>query len=162
MANPDQFIHRFSLREDSTHEQMSRALRFAFMEIERFDKPKEECITFEDRFLYMMKNLPTFVEKPELFWDDPYFEELMEEAEFANMTEEQRWKYALAMKQKWDYKNTIDYAHDQGREEGMAEGREEGREEGIKQTAKNLKSLGVSDEMIAKATGLTLDQIQAL
>ena len=162
MANPDQFIHRFSLREDSTHEQMSRALRFAFMEIERFNKPKEECITFEDRFLYMMKNLPTFVEKPELFWDDPYFEELMEEAEFANMTEEQRWKYALAMKQKWDYKNTIDYAHDQGREEGMAEGREEGREEGIKQTAKNLKSLGVSDEMIAKATGLTLDQIQAL
>ena len=30
-ACSDQFIHKFSLREDSTHEQMSRALRFAFL-----------------------------------------------------------------------------------------------------------------------------------
>ena len=110
----------------------------------------------------MMKNLPTFVEKPELLWDDPYFEELMEEAEFANMTEEQRWRYALAMKQKWDYKNTIDYAHDQGLEEGIKQGIEQGTEIATVQTAKRFKELGVPIETIAKATGLTLDQIQAL
>ena len=98
----------------------------------------------------MMKNLPTFVEKPELFWDDPYFEELMEEAEFANMTEEQRWRYALAMKQKWDYKNTIDYARKEGREEGKIE------------VAKEMLADNVPVETIMKYSGLTEEQVRAL
>ena len=34
---------------------------------------------FEERFLWMMKNLPTFAEEPEL-WDDPYFTDFMEQA----------------------------------------------------------------------------------
>ena len=65
-ADPEQFIHKFSLLEDTTHEKMSRALRFAFMEVARFNKNKEECETFEERFLYLMKNLPTFAEKPRI------------------------------------------------------------------------------------------------
>ena len=79
VTDPGRFIHKFSLREDETHEQLSRAMRFAFLEVARFDKAQEECESFEDRFLYLMKNLPTFVEEPEL-WNDPYFEESMEEA----------------------------------------------------------------------------------
>ena len=128
---------------------MSRVLRFAFLEVGRFDKPKEECHSFEDRFLFMMKNLPTFVEKPEL-WDDPYFNELMEEAEFANMTLEQRWQYAMAMKNKWDNKNTLDFAEKKGREEERWK------------NAANLKNLGVDIAIIAQATGLTVEQVKAL
>ena len=152
-ADPARFIHRFSLREDETHEQMSRVLRFAFLEIERFDKPQEDCNTFEDRFLYMMKNLPTFAEKPQL-WDDDYFEEMMEEAEFANMTLEQRMQYALAMKHKWDYQNTIDYAR--------KEGREEGREQQAVETARRLLELGLPVETIALGTGLSEEQVREL
>ena len=152
-ADPARFIHRFSLREDETHEQMSRVLRFAFLEIERFDKPQEYCNTFEDRFLYMMKNLPTFAEKPQL-WDDDYFEEMMEEAEFANMTLEQRMQYALAMKHKWDYQNTIDYAR--------KEGREEGREQQAVETARRLLELGLPVETIALGTGLSEEQVREL
>ena len=46
--------------------------------------------------------------------------------------------------------------------EGLAEGRAEGRAEGILDTARNLKSMGLSVADIAKATGLTIDQIEAL
>ena len=60
VTDPGRFIHKFSLREDETHEQMSRALRFAFLEVARFDKSQDECESFEERFLYLMKNLPTF------------------------------------------------------------------------------------------------------
>ena len=148
-ANPEQFIHKFSLREDSTHEQMSRALRFAFLEIARFNKAKEECNTFEDRFLYMMKNLPTFVETPEL-WDDDYFQEMMREAEYAKMTEQERWEYALSMKGKRDYQNTIDYA------------REEGMEKQMLIDARNLKANGVPVDIIAKSLGLSEEQVLAL
>ena len=112
-ANPAQFIHKFSLREDETHEQMSRVLRFAFLEVARFDKAKEECETFEERFLWIMKNLPTFAGKLEL-WNDPYFDDFMEQADFASMTWEEQEAYITSMKHKWDYKNTIDFAEAKG------------------------------------------------
>lgn len=156
-ADPARFIHRFSLREDETHEPMSRTLRFAFLEVARFDKPKEECLSFEDRFLYIMKNLPNFVEEPQL-WDDDYFDDLMEEAEFANMTLEQRWEYFQAMKNKWDYQNTIDFARKEGREEG----REEGAAMQAEETARRMLADNVPFEVIAKYSGLTEEQVRAL
>ena len=168
-ADPSRFIHKFSLREDETHEQMSPALRFAFLEVARFDKQKDACLSFEDRFLYMMKNLPTFAEKPEL-WDDPYFLEMMNEAEFANMTTEQRIAYAQAMKNKWDYQNTINYARKEGREEGRAEGRAEGKAEGIlegkkeqsRETARQMLAEGLPVELVARCTKLTEEEIRTL
>ena len=111
----------------------------------RVDKTQEECNRFEDNFLYMMKNLPTFVETPEL-WDDDYFQEMMQEAEYANMTEQERWEYALAMKHKWDYQNTIDYA----------------RKEGKIDVAKQMLADNVPVETVLKYTGLTEEQVRAL
>ena len=53
-----------------------------------------------------------------------------------------------------------------GREEGVAEGREEGRAEGRAEekieTARNFKQLGVDLETIAKATGLSVEEIKNL
>ena len=152
-ADPLRFIHKFSLREDETHEQMSQALRFAFMEVARFNKTKEECGTFEERFLWIMKNLPTFAEKPEL-WDDPYFDDIMEQAEFANMSWEEQEKYIASMKQKWDYKNTLDFAEQKGLEKG--------REQQAIEIARRMLSMGLEPDVISQATGLTEEQIKAL
>lgn len=132
---------------------MSNALRFAFLEIARFNKRKEECKTFEDRFLYIMKNLPTFAEKPEL-WDDPYFEEMIQEAEFANMSFADQEAYIQAMKNRWDYKNTLDFARE--------EGKEEGREEGKIDVAKEMLAMGFEAAIVQQATGLSKEQVQSL
>ena len=156
-ADSQRFIHKFSLREDETHEQMSRALRFAFMEVARFDKTKDECTTFEERFLYLMKNLPTFVEKPEL-WDDPYFNEFMEQAEFASMSFEEQERYIASMKQKWDYDNSIEFAE----QKGLARGREEGMKQGALEVARRMLEDNEPIEKIVKYSGLTEDQIKAL
>ncbi|MBR0055018.1 MAG: hypothetical protein IJP65_06925, partial [Bacteroidales bacterium] len=43
---------------------------------------------------------------------------------------------------------------------GMEKGREEGREEALLQTAKNFLALGISVADVAKATGLSEDQIR--
>lgn len=66
------------------------------------------------------------------------------------MTEQERWEYALAMKHKWDYQNTIDFA------------REEGREEGKIDVAKEMLADKVPVETIIKYTGLTEEQVRAL
>ena len=50
----------------------------------------------------------------------------------------------------------------EGREEGRLEGRLEGRAEGIRQTALNLKSMGLGIADIQKATGLSEEEIRDL
>ena len=92
-----------------------------------------------------MKNLPTFVETPEL-WDDPYFNEFMEQAEFASMSFEEQEAYIVSMKQKWDYDNSIEFAE----------------QKGVLKVAKKMLKKGMSVEDIASCTDLTEEQINAL
>ena len=50
----------------------------------------------------------------------------------------------------------------QGFEQGMAKGIEKGKAEGRLEIARNLLAVGVSAENIAKATGLTIDEIKSM
>ena len=50
----------------------------------------------------------------------------------------------------------------EGREEGRKEGREEGREDAKQQIAINLLQLGTPCEIVAKATGLSLEEVAKL
>lgn len=60
-------------------------------------------------------------------------------------------------------KSLFDTSRDEGYEEGMdkglAKGLAKGRSERAKEIAKQLKSMGLTTEQIAQATGLTLDEI---
>ena len=51
---------------------------------------------------------------------------------------------------------------EEGRAEGRAEGREEGREDAKQQIAINLLQLGTPCEIVAKATGLSLEEVTKL
>ena len=65
-----------------------------------------------------------------------------------------------------DTHNQIEYAKETGLEEGLAKGlvkgREEGREERNMEVAINLLQLGTPCEIVAKATGLTLEEVAKL
>ena len=56
----------------------------------------------------------------------------------------------------------IEYAKETGLEEGLAKGREEGREERNLEVAINLLQLGTPCEIVAKATGLSLEEVTKL
>lgn len=99
--------------------------------------------------MFILKNLPKFAEKPEL-WDDPYFEAMIQEAEYANMTDAQQQAYLSSLKARWDYQNTIDFA------------REEGEENKAREIARRMLEEGDSIDRVIRITGLTEEQIQAL
>lgn len=164
-ADPSQFVHYFSILDEHTHECMTDRLRFVFVEVGRFNKPLEECDSFEDQLLYVMKNLPTFASRPKGL-DDSYFDEFFEAATFASLPAEDKKSYRKTMGTVNDYLNTIDYARQEGREEGRAEGRVEGREEGqrlaLEATARRMLADHVPMETIAKYSGLSEEQIKAL
>ena len=61
-----------------------------------------------------------------------------------------------------DTHNQIEYAKETGLEEGLAKGREEGREERNLEVAIIFLQLGTPCEIVAKATGLSLEEVTKL
>ena len=102
------------------------------------------------------------------------FDKLLEVADVANLSKDERVLYDEALKRYRDYKNTIDYAEERGVEKGRKEGIEigvtkgltkglkEGRKEGIHSVAKAMKEKGLSLLTIAEVTGLSEAEIKAL
>ena len=91
-------------------------------------------------------------------WDDPYFEEMMQESEFAKMTFEEQEVYIASMKQKWDYKNSLDFAVEKAKTEAKAEGRAEDRLEIARIMLADHEPL----ERIVKYSRLSEEEVQAL
>lgn len=154
LAKPEQYIHLFSLRDDQTGELMTDRLRFAFLEVARFNKAKSDCHSFEDRFLFILKNMPTFAEEPELWDDDPYFQEFLKQAEFANMTERQQEQYIAKMMHEWDNQNVLDFAIEKAKAEERATHNIE--------IAKMMLANNEPMEKIVKYSGLSEEQVKAL
>ena len=74
------------------------------------------------------------------------------------LNEKERAAYQAA----WRYESDRVSMLKETEEKALAKGREEGREEGIINTAKNLITMNIPIENIAKATGLTQEEIAKL
>jgi len=90
------------------------------------------------------------------------FERLERIGSMANLTPKQRAQYEAEWKMYNDYYNTLDFAVEKGRKKAMEEGRAEGLKEGKRSIALNLKRMGLGIEQISSATGLSLEEIEAL
>jgi len=97
------------------------------------------------------------------FWEvlkmnEPMLKKAMDTLEFLSQDAAARMAYDARMKALSDEKTRIEGAL----EEGIAKGKAEGKAEGKVETAAKLLALGVDIQTIAKATGMTVDDIQAL
>ena len=90
------------------------------------------------------------------------FDKLLEVADVANLSKDERVLYDEALKRYRDYKNTIDYAEERGVEKGRKEGRKEGRQEGVYSVVKAMKEKGFPLLTIAEVTGLSETEIETL
>ena len=119
--------------------------------------------------MYVLKNLSRLEERPQAL-RERVFERLFEAAKIAAYTKEERDQYENDMMTENDYRNTIDYARDEGRQEGReaglaegkAEGRAEGKVEGKAEVARKMLAAGMPAEQITEFTGLTAEQLAAL
>ena len=66
---------------------------------------------------------------------------------------------AVARAEKAALERGREKGREEGREEGLVKGREEGREEARLESARKFKQLGVAAEIIAEATGLSIEEI---
>jgi predicted transposase/invertase (TIGR01784 family) len=95
------------------------------------------------------------------FLKEPKFV-IKEKAELAKFGSLERDKYETSLKNYRDLKSVIDTAFNDGKLEGLLEGKEAGLKEARIESAKQLKALGVSIEIIMKSTNLSKEEIENL
>ena len=62
----------------------------------------------------------------------------------------------------WDYNSTIETAERKGEAKGRVEGRAEGERSMAMETAREMKADGMTAAIIAKYTGLAIEEIESL
>lgn len=177
----DSMRHEIQLMDVEEKHVFYKKLTFLYLEMPKFKKKESELVTMYDKWLFVLHNLSRLMKRPAAL-QERVFTRLFEQAEIARYTPEERLDYEDSLKVYRDLKNVIDTAElkglrkgleegrkkgrEEGREEGRAEGRAEGhaagRKEGLKDVARSLKSMGMTVEQIAKATGLTNEEIQKI
>jgi predicted transposase/invertase (TIGR01784 family) len=104
-----------------------------------------------------LKNLPSLDHIPAIF-DEKVFQKAFHTAEIAAMPENEREIYQHNLNDYRTYLATLETAE----KKGNVKGRSEGRAERETEIVKNLKTLGLSQSDIAKATGLSFDEIEKI
>jgi len=161
----DRVLYRYSLREKETGEEMTGSLHFVFLELTNCRKALTPEATLLDNFCYAFHNMEHLTDRPEELKEE-IFKRLFKTAEIATFTPEERIKYENDMTTERDIQNYISYAREKGLEEGRAEGImegiEKGREEGRIEAARNMLADEISIDLVAKYTGLSIEQVKEL
>jgi predicted transposase/invertase (TIGR01784 family) len=145
-------IHTVQLK-DQNNQLFYDKLTFVYLEMPHFNKSESELSNRLDKWLYFIKHLEDFQTIPEIFKDE-IFTQAFEYAEIAKYNAIEKREYEQSLKVYRDLKGVIDTAFDEGKMEGKSEAKRE--------TAKILKENGASNELIAIATGLHIDEIENL
>ena len=147
-----------ALMDMKTHEPFSDKERMIFLQLPYFTKELDECTDIFEKIIYVLKHMEILQRMPFLA-QDAVFKRLSEIAEVAALSKEERRQYDESLRH---YRDTIAVMHGQyleGESKGRAEGRAEGRDERTLEIARNLKAMNYSDKDIAKATGLSIEEI---
>ena len=94
------------------------------------------------------------------------YEEIERLRKLAHRSQEDRDRYEANRKIYRDNLATEQWALEMGEKKGIQIGREEGiqigREEGMLDAARGMKAAGIAPELIARITGLSMEEIQKL
>ena len=136
--------------------------KHVIVQLPLFDKRTEaECMDIFDCWIYIVKNMNMFEQMP--FSEKyPVFRKLAEIGDLRKLSREELELYDEDIKNMRDIYATRKFDEKKGIEIGMAKGRAEGMEKEKLATAHRLLSMGLSDEQVATATELPLEEILKL
>jgi predicted transposase/invertase (TIGR01784 family) len=151
-------------------------MRFVYLQLPLFTKKQDECDTFFERWLYVLKNMNVLDKLPDAYQCDA-FNKLKEVTDLSALDGKSLAEYEATRRNYWDTQTMYYEKHQEGLKEGLKEGRKEGLKEGRKlerekadaemleskrSTARSLKENGIPISIIQQAVGLTEDEINAL
>lgn len=150
---PPQLRSDVELAYRDSHLPFSDKLRFIFLQLPCFKKEEHECENDFERWIYVLKNMETLQRLP-FKARKSVFEKLEQIVDIAALSKEDRMKYDESIKVYRDNEAVLEFALEKGRAEGD-------RIRNL-QNALSMKENGIPAELIARITGLSMDEIQAL
>ncbi|MFP3029831.1 MAG: Rpn family recombination-promoting nuclease/putative transposase, partial [Wolbachia sp.] len=146
---------------------------FIFIELPKFPKNKEDQLeNIVEKWVYFFRYADETSEEEleKIIGSDVIIKKAYEELNRFNWSEKEFIAYEQEIKRILDEQavlaQKLDDATEKGREEGKEEGIQIGHEKGRKaekiEVAKNSLKAGVSIDVIAQITGLSIDEIQKL
>jgi predicted transposase/invertase (TIGR01784 family) len=158
----NRYISEYTFMEKDTHDLLGETIVIIFAELGNFDKREDECVTRQDRMLYMLKNSGKF-DAPPVWSSQEKYDGILAALCIDDYDEDKREKYESDMKDERQLRSQLAAAQEigeiKGREEGLKEGREQGRTEGRLAVARRMLEAGVSIDQVATFTGLTVDDL---
>ena len=145
----DRYVSEYTFREKSTGEVPDESISIIFVELDRFSKEVEECVSLVEKWCYALKYVGRLHELPDGLRIRA-FERLFAACEIARFSPEKKLQYDKEMITERDYMNILATA----RKDGFAEGKAE--------VARALLSLGQPEDLILQATGLTEKELSEL
>ena len=170
-ADVDNYYHFYDIVQDDLTERIIDNFHLVFVELPKFTPHTMNEKKMQVLWLRYLTEIDGYMETvPQELLDNPEINKAMEVVEESAFSPEQ----LLGYDKFWDIIRTettlynsgvrqgLEKGMERGREAGRLEGRLEGRAEGIRQTALNLKSMGLGIADIQKATGLSEEEIRDL
>ena len=93
---------------------------------------------------------------------DKIFKKLAEYADSKTLTKEEQEKYDNSMMVMWDNYAVYKHAEEKGLKKGMEKGIEKGEKKRNKEIALNLLAYNTPIDVLAKSTGLSIEEIKEL
>ena len=165
----DDCISLYRYRDVETNEDLNDGTTLVFVELKKFKKSIDECVNLKEMWLSTLTNMTGLTEIPKEE-KGTELEDFFKASELAALSPEERAMYEIEIMSRNDQLNSIRETLEEGRriatEKGLQLGIQQGLQEGLQQgkiqTARQFKILGVALETIAEATGLTMEQVEAL
>ena len=151
------YHHEVQLMDNRTKEVFYDKLTFIYLEMPKFNKEEDKLDGMFEKWLFVLRNLSRLMERPKAL-QERIFTKLFKTAEIAKFTKEEYDNYEESLKAYRDWKSMIHTAEYNGEQKGI----EKGREEKAIEMAKILKAEGIAVSIIAKSSGLSEEQINAL
>ena len=143
------YHHKVKLMDVGRKEVFYEKLTFIYLEMPKFRKREEELETLFDKWMFVLKNLATLLDRPAAL-QERVFKRLFETAEIARFSESEMRDYEESLKNLRDLGNVLNTA------------KEEGRKEKTLEIARNLLQAGIAEDVVAATTGLSVEEIQNL
>ena len=156
-------IHsEYVLQEKEKHTLLTDVLEIHFLDLQAA-KQEERKDSKRSRLVNWLKFIGTSdkEERAMLATTSPVLQMLNEQLDVMTLSPIERQLYESRMKLKSDITTISESQYYAGREEGIQQGMMQGEAKGKLETAKNLLAMGLSIENIAKATGLSVQEVES-
>ena len=153
----ERYMSHYIFRSLDTGRALGDNVNLVFIDLYRFRKEFQECESMAERWLFSLKNMHRMTDQPAGVAGTE-LEELYQDAYMADWSPEKIDKYKKLMTREDEMLNSMR----EQREDAYNEGRLEGQAEGRNQAITTMLSSGVDAELVAKAFGLTEQQLHEL